>query len=279
MRPPKINVNAKSGFWKQIGMIVIGTTISLGFTIMAAQLTEIHQRTKDRKLTAMTVMSGIAVYGQTLEYIHDLLGRSDTVAQWFLSRPVEELEQLPEEDLLPLVDDAVQLYSLTYDNTTYEIFSSGIETWKNMRNYQFVVNVGMCYSLMQSTAERWNQWGNEIDEIKQRIRNNPEKYPGANLPSKYLRNTEFRTVLETMHNHRDWILYRAKTLQYYNLVNMTLTGISEKDLTKFLKKSLAIIDVGMEAPGLDYETPTLSPDSLSSMTPLDARLNSLLQHK
>lgn len=37
MKPPKVNVDAKgNSFWKQIGMIVIGTTISLLLTIAAA---------------------------------------------------------------------------------------------------------------------------------------------------------------------------------------------------------------------------------------------------
>ena len=59
-RPPKVNVKApKSDFWKQIGMIVIGTTISLVFTLVAAQLTENYQRAKDRRLSAMMVMSTI----------------------------------------------------------------------------------------------------------------------------------------------------------------------------------------------------------------------------
>lgn len=47
VRPPRVNVNTEKGsFWKQIGMIIIGTTISLAFTLIAAQLTENHQRDK-----------------------------------------------------------------------------------------------------------------------------------------------------------------------------------------------------------------------------------------
>lgn len=50
IKPPRVNINAKgASFWKQIGMIVIGTTNSLVFTLMAAKLTENRQRTKDRR--------------------------------------------------------------------------------------------------------------------------------------------------------------------------------------------------------------------------------------
>ena len=43
LSPPRVNIKS---FWKQIGMIIIGTTISLAFTLIAAQLTENHQRDK-----------------------------------------------------------------------------------------------------------------------------------------------------------------------------------------------------------------------------------------
>ena len=57
IRPPKIKVDGKGkSFWSQIGMIIIGTTISLVLTIVAAQLLESHQRAKDRRLSALMVM-------------------------------------------------------------------------------------------------------------------------------------------------------------------------------------------------------------------------------
>lgn len=47
IRPPRININPKNkGFWKQIGMIIIGTTISLIFTVVATKLLEHFQRPK-----------------------------------------------------------------------------------------------------------------------------------------------------------------------------------------------------------------------------------------
>ena len=49
MKPPKVNVDAKgNSFWKQIGMIVIGTTISLLLTIAA----EKSQKTFNASRTA-----------------------------------------------------------------------------------------------------------------------------------------------------------------------------------------------------------------------------------
>ncbi len=279
LRPPKISVDSRKAFWKQIVMIIIGTTISLLLTIMAAQLVEQRQRAKDRRLSAMMVMSGIKEYEQGLEYLYELLGRTDTVAQWLLSRPVEELDQMPEEELLPLVEEALNLYSLTYDNTTYNIFSNGIETWKNMRNYQFVTNVGMCYTSMQSTADKWNHWGAEIDNLTNQIKTHPDEYPGKNLPSKYLRNLEIRMALESVHEHRNWLLYRAKALNYDNSVNMSLMKVTEEDVLEYIEKSQEALDIEYEYPSMDDNTPALNADNLTTMSALDARIDSIMQNK
>ena len=39
INPPEVNVTPKrGGFWKQLGMLVLGTTVSLVFTFGTAQL-------------------------------------------------------------------------------------------------------------------------------------------------------------------------------------------------------------------------------------------------
>lgn len=46
IRPPKISVDACMSFLNQLLMIIVGTTISLGFTIAAAKLTSISSASK-----------------------------------------------------------------------------------------------------------------------------------------------------------------------------------------------------------------------------------------
>ena len=135
IRPPKINMAAiKGSFWKQIGMIIIGTTISLLLTILAAQFMEHRYRVKDRRLSAMMVMSNIEVFSRNLEEIAGYMDLTDSTATWLHNKPVEELELLPEEDLSQLLSQASDLLFLTYDKSAENIFSNNIETWKNLGN-------------------------------------------------------------------------------------------------------------------------------------------------
>ena len=104
--PPRINLSGKGGFWKQIGMIIIGTTISLIFTIFAARLTDDIQRKKDRKLSALMVMSNIEAFARIAESYEEYLASTDSINTWLLSQPIEDLERLPENELNALIDRA-----------------------------------------------------------------------------------------------------------------------------------------------------------------------------
>ena len=80
IRPPKINLDHRKGFWKQLGMLIIGTTISLSFTIAAAKLTENIQRAKGRRLSAMMVMSNIESFARTLEARAERMAPADSLS-------------------------------------------------------------------------------------------------------------------------------------------------------------------------------------------------------
>ena len=129
IRPPKIKVDGKGkGFWSQIGMIIIGTTISLVFTIVAAQLLESHQRAKDRRLSALMVMASIENFANDQLDGIERLEQADSVCTWLLSMPVDELELLPENELSMLMRTASFNFQIVYDRAAESIFSSTLET-------------------------------------------------------------------------------------------------------------------------------------------------------
>ena len=141
----------RSNFLNQIGTIVLGTTISLIVTIVAAQILERNHRAKDRRLSALMVMSNIESYARILESAHEYMERADTVSAWLLNLPLNEVDSLDQDALLTLMDELMYIPLIIYDKTTEGIFSDDIETWKNMGNFQFIDNVGKCFSNMHTT--------------------------------------------------------------------------------------------------------------------------------
>ncbi len=276
-RPPRVPINSKNGgFWKQIGMIVIGTTISLIFTIVATKLMENHQRAKDRRLSAMMVMSNIEGFSRNMEEISAYMATNDSIATWLLSKPLEELELMPEEELSALLEQATSLLFLTYDKTAESIFSNNIETWKNMGNVQFIDLVGQCFSAMNIAEKRWNDWVADVESTMRDIKDHPEKYEGISFPMKGMSYEKVRHTLAGIHYWRAWLSYMAATMRYHNLSNMESMGITEQEVMDYTDTRARWLKNANKAPDFDnfYSVP-INPDSLTTMREYDVQLEQL----
>ena len=277
IKPPKINVTAiKGSFCKQIGMIIIGTTISLLLTILAAQFMEHRHRAKDRRLSAMMVMSNIEIFSRNMEEIAEYMALADSTATWLLSKPVEELELLPEEELDNLLSQASDLLFLTYDKSAENIFSNNIETWKNMGNVQFIDHVGQCFSAMNIAEERWNNWVKEVEETIRNVKDHPEQYEGSSVPVKCLQSEKVRHTLKGIHYWRAWLSYMAATMRFHNLANMESIGITEQEVMDYTNAREQGMANEQNAPDFNnfYSDPIL-PDNLSTFKELDKRIETM----
>ena len=112
-----MNTDNNNGFWKQIGIIIIGTTISILLTIGSSQLLEMRQRAKDRRLTAMMVLNNIESSACQFENMSKQLAHFDTIGTWLLSRPVEQLELLPDDVLKMVMNSAIELTFIIHDES------------------------------------------------------------------------------------------------------------------------------------------------------------------
>ena len=135
----------RGGFWKQFGMLVLGTTVSLVLTFGTAQVIEKKQRANDRRLTAFMVMSNIESFAQQLDTAWIQAASADTAVAWLLNIPEDSLDEMTLSELLPIITKAKSIGFINYDKTTESIFSNNIDTWKNMGNFQFIDIVGTCF--------------------------------------------------------------------------------------------------------------------------------------
>lgn len=277
IKPPRVNVNTKSGgFWKQLGMIIIGTTISLVFTLVAAKVTENIQRAKDRRMSAMMVMSNIERFARNLEDIANYMAPNDSVAAWLLSKDIEKLELMPEEDLDNLLGKSINILYLTYDKSAENIFSNNMETWKNMGNVQFIDRVGECFSAMNKVEERWNNWVAETESNIRIIRDHPENYEGGTIAIKSLRSEKVRHTLKGIHYWRAWLYYMAATMRYHNQGNMAAIGIPEEEVMAYTNAREAGDENLNDAPNFgEYYNGPFDPDSLTTFGEYDSRLEEL----
>lgn len=267
INPPEVNMTPKrGGFWEQLGMLVLGTTVSLVLTFGTAQLIGKAQRAKDRRLTALMVMSNIEVFAQQMDSLYAQMDEADTASTWLLDRPEEKLALMPGDQLLAIINTAFIQDLITYDKSTENIFSNNIDTWKNLGNFQFIDNVGRCFSTMRLCEEMWNGNLDDIkattEEVAHRNADSPDK---INSAMALMHDPTFRRLLQRQHFWRNWLRCSAEEQRYLNRQNMVAIGIDEQEVTDFLKARQQEINAGVEPPD-DEALSVPRPDSRSQTT-------------
>ena len=274
--PQSIELKKHAGFWKQIGMIIIGTTISLVLTIGASMVLELRERAKDRRLSALMVMGTIEDFANGIDEIVVQQQRCDSLCVWLLSVPVDELELLPKEMLQELVFDAVSNSFVSFDKAAENIFSNNLETWKNLGNFQFINNVGDCFTRMHNIEEYWNNRVKEEEKDIDDISGNPGEHPGKYTCTKWLRNDNVRQAMAMKHNWNCWLHYQAELMRYTNKQNMSVIGITEKELKAFMEEYHKEIVIEEQTPvSDDFYTPMLKPQDLNTLEVYQKQLDSL----
>ena len=274
--PPNLKFNKQAGFWKQIGMIIIGTTISLVLTIGASVMLERKERASDRRLSALMVMGTIEDFANGIDQIVEKQQRCDSLCAWLLSVPVDELGLMPRGTLEDLVFDAVSNSFVSFDKAAENIFSNNLETWKNLGNFQFINNVGDCFTRMHNIEDYWNDRVKEEEKTIDDISGHPELYPGKYTCTKWLRNTNVRQAMAMKHNWLCWLHFQAEYMRFTNKQNMSVIGISEKELREFMEEYHKEIVIEEQPPVSDeFYTPMLKPDDLYTLDVYKKLLDSL----
>ena len=235
--------------WRELLLTIVGTTISIVLTFGTAGLLDRCQRIEDRKMSAMMVMSNIEKFSRTAEEMSQKIARCDSIGAWMLSLPKDSLD-----------------------------LSNSIETWKNMGNFQFIDNVGKCFSEMNANEANWNQWVNEYEATISDVVS--QMKPGEHSFTKLLNDNSFRQKLVDFHVRKAWLEYVAANIRYLNSMNSQLIGINEDEVMAFTDERSRDILISKEKPKqADFRTDTISFDSLTTLRPVIQHFDSIMQGK
>lgn len=264
--------------WKDLLVAVIATTISIILTFGTAALVDRQKQKQERKLTALMVMSSIESFARELEKTAQSWDRLDSIAVWLLRLPVEDVEKLGDDPFDDAVREVFQTPVISHDKTVETIFSSNINTWKNMGNFQFVDNVGSCFSQMNWIETDYNKTISTLREAQSRIYDNPPAFPGETLTGKLLRDTYLRQQLLLPNSLKAWLNYGADYLRRENRKNMKIIGISEQEVMDFTD-DLGEKDTAEETESdyTEFMKPFPSKDSIDTHLSYARRVDSLLR--
>ena len=266
-------------WWKDFVVAILATTVSIILTFGTAALIDRSKQKKERRLTALMVMSSIESFARSLEGVEEEWDRMDSIAVWLLRLPVDEVARLGDEPFEDAVREVFQTPIIRHDKTAETIFSSNIDTWKNMGNFQFVDNVGACFSQMNWIEEVINKEALEHSAHQARIYDNASAFPGSTNTEKLLRDPQVRRQLLKPNSNKAWLNYCADNLRRMNRSNMKLIGIPEKEVLEFTDArggNLADNEAGPEYS--DFLKPYPDKDSVDAHLDYAQKIDSLLNN-
>jgi hypothetical protein len=263
-------------YFGQVLLVFIGASFSILLTLGAANFIQKRERRENQRLSAMMVMSNIESFARNLDDHAKHMASNDSIATWLISRPIEDLELMPERELNSLIDQATDFLFISRDKSAENIFTNNIETWKNIGNLQFIDRVGQCFAAMNSVEEYWNNRVNDVNETVLDIKDHPDNYEGSSVPIKILRSSKMRRTLTGIHYLKAYLSYVAATMRYQNLNNMAAIGITEKEIMDFTNAREHESENPNEDPDFnEYYSDPINPDSLITLDNLNLYLDSL----
>ena len=277
---PKFRISQRLRNWIRESQF-LATTLSIILTFGTTSLVEHCQRVKDRKLSAMMVMGNIETFSRRVEDMASSMARRDSIATWMLSLPQDSLDLIPPSEMVDLINEVIAgIDFLTHDKTAESIFSSNIETWKNMQKFQFIDNVGFCFSEMNADENYWREWVKGFEEAVNDVLEHPEEHSGERTCTKLLRNDVFRQKIESFHVRQYWLEYLAAKYRYLNQKSAKMMDIKYEEVEAFADERLNEVDIDeVEPVQSQFRKKTLKADSLNTLRTIKLHIDSIIQGK
>lgn len=259
----------------------LATTLSIILTFGTTGLLEHCQRIKDRKLSAMMVMGNIETFSRKVDDMSKSMARRDSIGTWMLSLPQDSLDFIPASEMVDLINEVVAgIEFLTHDKTAESIFSSNIETWKNMQKFQFIDNVGSCFSEMNADENYWKEWVEGFEAAVNDVLEHPDEHPGERTVTKLLRNVVFRQKIESFHVRQSWLKYISAKYRYLNQRSARMMDIDYQEVEDFADERLKEVEInGTEPMQSDFRTKPLDVNSLNTLRLTIQHIDSIIHNK
>ena len=242
-------------WWKQFLTGVMGTAIGVGLTFAVSNWVDNHKKEQAQRQTAM-----MAVYDidEIVRLMKENSQEEDLIFPILshLAAHPESLDKISADTLrmavLYLIDDSAS-EPLWINDSKEKAFSSGMDAWQNLENFQFYDNVQECYRLRSElyrtiekdavfqrpiSYERINQYIGQVDS--------DELDPDGSFSAKGLRRI-LRETIQTPATTRYLRMYPLRSsffsryidgIDQLNKENKFLMGITDEEMTSYVRKNI-----------------------------------------
>ena len=238
-RMPKLELSDNVGsMLRELLMTTLGTTISIVLTFGTAAWVEQRQQAKNRRLTAMMVLSNIEDFAQNMRYV------DSTLVEW--ASTLTRIAALPRDSVLRLNEEEADAFFkaisggvlLQRDKTAENIFTNDISTWRDVGNLRFISNVGECYAFINDIEKNYKIQLDRRGELTQRFLEeyDYEKMTSGECVAAILDMKGAKSVIDDFAS--SFVNYFERSIDdllLFNSDNMQLIGVTREEVMEFIK--------------------------------------------
>lgn len=239
-RMPKLGqMQSGKSMLRELLMTTLGTTISIVLTFGTSAWIDQQQKEKNRRQTAMMVLSNIEDFVRNMRYVDSTLVKNDSA--------LTRIAALPRDSVLRLNEDEAQAFLaavigggviLQRDKTAENIFTNDISTWRDVGNLRFISNVGECYSFINDIEKNYRIQLDRKYELRQRFieEYDYEKMTGAECVAAILDMKGAKLLIDDF--TEGFVPYFESCIDDlldFNNINMAFIGVTREELMEFVK--------------------------------------------
>lgn len=238
-RMPKFGqMSSGKGMLRELLMTTLGTTISIVLTFGTAAWLDQRQQVKNRRQTAMMVLSNIEDFAQNMRYVDSTLVECDSTLTRIAALPRDSVLRLSEEETNAFFKAIFGSVLLQRDKTAENIFTNDISTWREVGNLRFISNVGECYSYINDIEKNYKVQLDRKNELRQRF---IEEYDYKNMTSGEcvaaildMKGTKL-FIDDFTGGFVPYFESSIDNLLEFNSHNMAIIGVTREELTAFIR--------------------------------------------
>ena len=244
-----------NNWWKQFLTGVMGTAIGVGLTFAVSNWVDNHKKNQAQRQTAMMAVYDIDEIVRLMKEDSQEEDLVFPILTHLVAHP-ESLDKISADTLrmavLYLIDDSASA-PLWMNDSKEKAFSSGMDAWQNLENFQFYDNVQECYRLrgeLSRTIEKDAVFQRPIsyDRLNQYISqvDSDELDPDGSFSAKGLRRI-LRETIQTPATIRYLRMYPLRIsffsgyingIDQLNQENKFLMGITDEEMASYVRKNI-----------------------------------------
>ena len=223
---------------RELLMTTLGTTISIVLTFGTAAWMDQRQKEKNRRQTAMMVLSNIEDFARNMRIVDSTLVENASALTRITALPRDSVLRLNQDEADAFLAAVFGSVLLQRDKTAENIFTNDISTWRDVGNLRFISSVGECYSFINDIEKNYRVQLDRKNELSQRFieEHDYEKMTGGECVAAILDMKGAKLFIDDFTG--GFVPYFESSIDNllkYNSINMALIGLTREELTEFVK--------------------------------------------